>query len=163
MRFSERGRVVKKAELSLTPMIDVVFLLLIFFMVGMKFKELDRKLLTDLPREGDPPKDQIDPIVNEIWIRIDARGPAGTGYAKVVIDQILMRSWAQTRGHLARLAGGKDVVAIPVRCKPDRGGDELPRFLAGGEAHVLAPLEEFDLFSRHRFARPGVPKLVVPH
>ena len=118
MRFTERGRVVKKAELSLTPMVDVVFLLLIFFMVGMKFKELDRKLLTDLPREGDPPKDQIDPIVNEIWIRIDTRGPAGTGYAKVVIDQILMRSWAQARNHLARLAENRATLQDPVILDP---------------------------------------------
>ena len=47
---SDRDRqVVKKAELSLTPMIDVVFLLLIFFMVGMKFRQRDRKLETELP------------------------------------------------------------------------------------------------------------------
>lgn len=39
------------ARLHLTPMIDVTFLLLIFFMCSIKFKRLDGKLSTYLPRE----------------------------------------------------------------------------------------------------------------
>jgi len=60
--------IVKKAELSLTPMIDVVFLLLIFFMVGMKFKEFDRKLEADLPRQSQ--EQQRQELEREIWITI---------------------------------------------------------------------------------------------
>ncbi|GAB6166432.1 biopolymer transporter ExbD [Thermostilla marina] len=35
--------------LNLAPMIDVVFLLLIFFLVGTKFSELERKIRLQLP------------------------------------------------------------------------------------------------------------------
>ena len=37
---------------NLTPMIDIVFLLLIFFMVGTKFSEWERKMELDLPEAG---------------------------------------------------------------------------------------------------------------
>ena len=35
--------------LNLTPMIDIVFLLIIFFMVGTKFAEMERQIKVDLP------------------------------------------------------------------------------------------------------------------
>jgi biopolymer transport protein ExbD len=37
-------------ELNLTPMIDVLFLLIIFFMVGTKFAELERSVALQVPR-----------------------------------------------------------------------------------------------------------------
>lgn len=37
-------------ELNLTPMIDVLFLLIIFFMVGTKFAELERTVKLEVPR-----------------------------------------------------------------------------------------------------------------
>jgi biopolymer transport protein ExbD len=36
--------------INLTPMIDVVFLLIIFFMVGTKFTELERKIALQVPQ-----------------------------------------------------------------------------------------------------------------
>jgi biopolymer transport protein ExbD len=39
--------------LNLTPMIDVVFLLIIFFMVGTKFTELERKITLEVPQVSD--------------------------------------------------------------------------------------------------------------
>lgn len=39
-------------ELNLTPMIDIVFLLIIFFMVGTKFAELERNVKLEVPRVG---------------------------------------------------------------------------------------------------------------
>lgn len=36
--------------LNLTPMIDIVFLLIIFFMVGTKFTELERRLSLEVPQ-----------------------------------------------------------------------------------------------------------------
>ena len=36
-------------SINLTPMIDVVFLLIIFFMVGTKFTELERKIALRVP------------------------------------------------------------------------------------------------------------------
>jgi biopolymer transport protein ExbD len=38
------------ASVNLTPMIDIVFLLIIFFMVGTKFTELERKIGLQVPQ-----------------------------------------------------------------------------------------------------------------
>ena len=38
-------------QLNMTPMIDVVFQLLIFFMLTMQFKEIEGKLLSQLPKD----------------------------------------------------------------------------------------------------------------
>ena len=40
-------------SLNLTPMIDIVFLLIIFFMVGTKFTELERKIALQVPQVSD--------------------------------------------------------------------------------------------------------------
>ena len=42
----------EEAELEMTPMIDVTFLLLIFFMCTIKFKSLEGKLAAYLPKDG---------------------------------------------------------------------------------------------------------------
>lgn len=49
-----RGKVARNDEevkLSITPLIDVTFLLLIFFMCAMKFKTLERKVAAYLPKD----------------------------------------------------------------------------------------------------------------
>ena len=40
----------EQPTLNLTPMIDIVFLLIIFFMVGTKFSELERKIGLEPPK-----------------------------------------------------------------------------------------------------------------
>ncbi len=43
----------EQPSLNLTPMIDIVFLLIIFFMVGTKFSEIERKIGLELPSVSD--------------------------------------------------------------------------------------------------------------
>ena len=43
----------EQPTLNLTPMIDIVFLLIIFFMVGTKFTELERKIALQVPEVAD--------------------------------------------------------------------------------------------------------------
>jgi biopolymer transport protein ExbD len=43
----------EQPSLNLTPMIDIVFLLIIFFMVGTKFTELERKIALQVPQISD--------------------------------------------------------------------------------------------------------------
>ena len=45
----------KPDALNMTPMIDIVFQLLIFFMLSMHFKEVEGKLLSQLPKHGPGP------------------------------------------------------------------------------------------------------------
>ncbi|QDU93365.1 ExbD/TolR family protein [Lignipirellula cremea] len=40
----------EQPSLNLTPMIDIVFLLIIFFMVGTKFTELERSMQLEVPQ-----------------------------------------------------------------------------------------------------------------
>jgi biopolymer transport protein ExbD len=43
----------EQPSINLTPMIDIVFLLIIFFMVGTEFVEMERELIVDVPRVSD--------------------------------------------------------------------------------------------------------------
>jgi len=60
----------EEIDLNLTPLIDVVFLLLIFFMVSTTFEKTS-KLKIDLPEAS--PKAQLQPD-KKIVIGIDAKG-----------------------------------------------------------------------------------------
>jgi biopolymer transport protein ExbD len=60
---------------NMTPMIDVVFQLLIFFMLSMHFKEVEGKLLSQLPKDkGLAPTHVLQPELQEIRIVICAGG-----------------------------------------------------------------------------------------
>ena len=109
---------VKTTELNMTPMIDCVFLLLLFFMVGMKFRELDRKLDADLPKAG---KSQPDPSVvpSEIWVIIKNQGTPASPVPKVVIDQRIMKDWDDALGTLQRLSRVPGARQDPVIISPD--------------------------------------------
>ncbi len=59
-------------ELSLTPLIDIVFLLLIFFLVATKFEEAERQLEVTLPDAS-----EAAPLVdkpNDIVVNINSKG-----------------------------------------------------------------------------------------
>jgi biopolymer transport protein ExbD len=56
---------VEEPNLNLTPMIDIVFLLIIFFMVGAQFTEQERDMNITLPTVSDvePLTSRPDPVV----------------------------------------------------------------------------------------------------
>ena len=63
--------------LNLTPMIDIVFLLIIFFMVGTKFTEMERQIELQLPAVQHfgaltaPPQKRIINVYNDNTIMMD--------------------------------------------------------------------------------------------
>ena len=62
-------------EPPMTAMIDVIFQLLIFFMLTMKFVVLEGKLLSHLPKDkGLSPSDVTNPEINEVRILFCADG-----------------------------------------------------------------------------------------
>jgi biopolymer transport protein ExbD len=63
----------REPDVNLTPLIDVVFLLLIFFMVSTSFTH-ESRLAIDLPETGEAPKDEAAPTPVELSI------DAGGGY-----------------------------------------------------------------------------------
>ncbi len=61
--------------LELTPMIDVTFLLLVFFLVTLKFKTLDGKLSAYLPKDVGANRTDQEPVHSlEIRIRVVDEG-----------------------------------------------------------------------------------------
>ena len=54
IRLRRRQEDPQTEDLNMTPMIDVVFQLLIFFMLTMQFKEVEGKLLSQLPKDAGP-------------------------------------------------------------------------------------------------------------
>jgi len=63
---------IEEPNLNLTPMIDIVFLLIIFFMVGTQFSELERELDVQVPSVA-----QAQPLVglpDEIVVNIRRDG-----------------------------------------------------------------------------------------
>ena len=58
-------------HLNLTPMIDVVFLLIIFFMVATKFTELERDIELNLPEVAGPRAMTARPPAREVAVHAD--------------------------------------------------------------------------------------------
>lgn len=75
------------ATLSLTPLIDVVFLLLIFFLVATKFEEEERSMDVALPQASTAQPLTAKP--NEIFLNIDAQGHYFIGTKRMDADGLL--------------------------------------------------------------------------
>ncbi len=61
---------------NMTPMIDCVFQLLIFFMLSMHFKEVEGKLLSQMPRKGPGEGEAL--VLEEVRVVICAGGDVET-------------------------------------------------------------------------------------
>ena len=74
----------EEIEMQMTPMIDVTFLLLIFFMCSIKFKLLDGKLAAYLPKEVGVNASPIDVPLEKISIDMYRKKGTDLGfYVKV--------------------------------------------------------------------------------
>jgi len=76
-------------SLNLTPMIDVVFILIIFFMVGTKFTELERKIGLKVPEvaQGGPltaaPEQRVVSVFRDGHVTLD--------HQNVTLDELTRR------------------------------------------------------------------------
>ena len=104
MKFRRRAR--EELELNLTPLIDVVFLLLIFFMVSTTFQK-ESEISLQLPRaSAEPPEN----VPERLEIVIDAAG----GY--YINDQeLLKRDVESLQTALYELAGGDRELPVTIR------------------------------------------------
>jgi len=104
VKFRQAPR--EELELNLTPLIDVVFLLLIFFMVSTTFQK-DSEISLQLPRASQEPpaavSDRIEVVINA----------AGAVY---VNDQELVQTDVEAlQNALFQVSGGKSDVPITIR------------------------------------------------
>jgi biopolymer transport protein ExbD len=63
------------AGLNMTPMIDIVFQLILFFLFNLRFKTLDWRIETQMPNVGPNPVPQMTPILPHVkatLVRVDA-------------------------------------------------------------------------------------------
>jgi biopolymer transport protein ExbD len=73
-------------QLSITPLIDIVFLLLIFFLVATRFAEEDRELDVKLPTASEAQPLTASP--KELWIGIDKDGTYFVDRQIMTIDEV---------------------------------------------------------------------------
>ena len=87
-------------SLSLTPLVDVVFLLLIFFLVATRFEQEERELELQLPLAGDAQPLVAEP--QEIFINVSQEGLyylGGKVLDRDALQRILARAWLQNPGN----------------------------------------------------------------
>jgi biopolymer transport protein ExbD len=93
-------------EVNLTPLIDVVFLLLIFFMVSTTFEHQSR-IQIELPEataEATKPDDE------SLEIIIDAQGRFFLGEQQVVNTEL-----KTLKGAISKVAGGREGLPVIIR------------------------------------------------
>ncbi|MBN1854045.1 MAG: biopolymer transporter ExbD [Pirellulales bacterium] len=75
--------------LNLTPMIDVVFLLIIFFMVATKFTELERNIGLNIPKVPEPGAMTAPP--DKRVVQLYRNGTVRLDFEPVSLDQLTQR------------------------------------------------------------------------
>lgn len=109
MKFSDREE--DDVQINLTPLIDVVFLLLIFFMVSTTFSK-ESELRIQLPESSDRPVQQKENQVLEIEISADG-AYAVKGPADKAAQQLLGTDRKTLYRALASASGNsKDLVTV---------------------------------------------------
>jgi len=97
--MARKKQTVEEVKVELTPMIDVVFLLLIFFLVTIKFKVLEGKLETELPTDVGVNQGQAE-LLEKIEIRIATSNTNPAGFI-VQVNGRTMPNMATLRSQLS--------------------------------------------------------------
>jgi len=87
------------SNLNLTPLIDIVFLLLIFFLVATRFAEEERELDVMLPEASEARPLTSQP--KELFINVDENGRyyvTGKILSLPELDQVLKTAWVNNPG-----------------------------------------------------------------
>jgi biopolymer transport protein ExbD len=113
----------EKLELNMTPMIDVVFQLLIFFMVTLRIPPTEAIIETALPKAKGPGEVSNDVIKDEEEFEdirlIIAKDQTGT--VQRFVNQMMVRSDRQLKSQLVTMKGIHAKGRVVVVC-----GDDVP-------------------------------------
>ncbi|MFT4541415.1 MAG: biopolymer transport protein ExbD [Planctomycetota bacterium] len=127
------------AELEMTPMIDVTFLLLIFFICTLRFKTLEASLETYLPKEVGLNLPNT-PMIEEVEVVIRVVAP-GTQYQRSANGSL------EPHDGKSRLVYGSDrVVRYSVGIRTFDGVDDIGERLQ--ELHQAEPERPFSIDAR---------------
>jgi biopolymer transport protein ExbD len=111
----ERSRGPRHLVVEITPLIDVVFLLIIFFMVTARFAR-DTRADIDLPQERGEQRETAEEA--GIVVNILADGTIVLLQEEVSLDDLV----ARVRDEIARRHGG-DATQVKLLVRADRTGD----------------------------------------
>ncbi len=102
MKFRHKSSQQDKTELSMTSMIDIVFLLLVFFVMTFKISAQEGDFNIKMPQDGEG---QADNTQLPLKLRLKA-DPAGNIQEIVLNDsQSFGTNWEQLRGYIVQLVG----------------------------------------------------------
>jgi biopolymer transport protein ExbD len=119
MKHTRRRTVYEESKLDMTPMIDCVFQLLIFFLVSMKFEDIIAHLDVYRPAP-DPraaPQEKVDDLVT-IGIFVDGYTINDKPMGLESLDRML-----------GKLAGYSKTQTILIKCAPDSPHERLIQLL----------------------------------
>ena len=112
----DRGAGEERVEINLTPMIDVVFLLIIFFMVATKFAEIERDL-----RVNPPSSKHAQPVTatpRELIINVTEKGRyiiSGVEYTPADLERLIARAVKENPDQAVVVRGDRKVILqLPV-------------------------------------------------
>jgi len=110
MRFNDRDE--EELGINLTPLIDVVFLLLIFFMVSTTFTK-ESELLIELPESS---ANEVNQLPEMMLIQIDASGGyAVQGPNEPEASRLLDSTSKSLQNALIKAAGDNKKIATIIR------------------------------------------------
>ena len=138
--MAKRSGTSEEVTINLTPMIDVVFLLVIFFMVGTKFSESESRIDVSVPAVG--PMNAISRVPDERVVELAADGKVlldGQAVTNEQLAQVLQQQYAaypdlkvvvradsarplQEFAETVHVVRASGVHQIGIAVKVDRGG-----------------------------------------
>ena len=103
MKFRHRDRQEDKLELSMTSMIDIVFLLLVFFVMTFKISAQEGDFSVKMPAKGDGAQADTTLLPLKLRLRADANG----NLQEIVLNDSMSfgQDWERLRGYVVELVG----------------------------------------------------------
>ena len=120
LRFQQREK--RRLGVSMTPLIDVVFLLMIFFLLTINFEEPERVLANRLPQVGAQSSD--DPTQDWETVELRIAMVRGSDAVRLHLEERVLESYDELLGFLVLLP---DDVQIVI----DAGNDVPYRHVIG--------------------------------
>jgi biopolymer transport protein ExbD len=97
------GEFEEEPGLPLTPLIDIIFLLLIFYISIGRIQQIEAQLSIDIPtaKSGE----QAERAIGEVIVNVDAEGKLTVNYAEMEIEELRRRL-----SRLAEISPGQSVI-----------------------------------------------------
>lgn len=111
MKRTSAGQQEQNTELNITPMIDCVFLLLIFFVVTMKYPQIERNMPANLPKATEEGKEEQKEDEKEIvryYIRLVYDESRDRNIRKLLREAVRAFKEAETQSENASTASERE-------------------------------------------------------